>query len=61
MGGLLVAVASLGAQAVGAQTPERMVFTAARVVARGLSFLEACGISPDQGSNPCPLHWQVDS
>ena len=21
----------------------------------------ACGIFPDQGSNPCPLHWQVDS
>ena len=20
-----------------------------------------CGILPDQGSNPCPLHWQVDS
>ena len=22
--------------------------------------LKACGISLDQGSNPCPLHWQVD-
>ena len=21
----------------------------------------ACGIFLDQGSNPCPLHWQVDS
>ena len=21
----------------------------------------ACRIFPDQGSNPCPLHWQVDS
>ena len=21
----------------------------------------ACGIFPDQGSNPCLLHWQVDS
>ena len=20
----------------------------------------ACGTFPDQGSNPCPLHWQVD-
>ena len=20
----------------------------------------ACGIFPDQGSNPCPLHWQAD-
>ena len=27
----------------------------------GLSCSEACGIFPDQGSNPCPLHWQVDS
>ena len=21
----------------------------------------ACGIFPDQGSSPCPLHWQADS
>ena len=21
----------------------------------------ACGILPDQGLNPCPLHWQADS
>ena len=27
----------------------------------GLSCLVARGISPDQGSNPCPLHWQADS
>ena len=31
------------------------------VVARGLSCSAACGIFPDQGSNPCPLHWQADS
>ena len=31
------------------------------VVAHGLSCSEACGIFPDQGSNPCPLHWQADS
>ena len=31
------------------------------VVVHGLSCSEACGIFPDQGSNPCPLHWQVDS
>ena len=30
-------------------------------VAHGLSCSAACGILPDQGSNPCPLHWQVDS
>ena len=27
----------------------------------GLSCSTACGIFPDQGSKPCPLHWQVDS
>ena len=27
----------------------------------GLSCSMACGIFPDQGSNPCLLHWQVDS
>ena len=30
-------------------------------VAHGLSCSVACGIFPDQGSNPCPLHWQADS
>ena len=25
------------------------------------SLLVACGILPDQGSNPCPLHQQADS
>ena len=27
----------------------------------GLVAPEAGGISPDQGSNPCTLHWQVNS
>ena len=31
------------------------------IVAHGLSCSVACGIFPDQGSNPCPLHWQADS
>ena len=31
------------------------------VVVHGLSCSAACGIFPDQGSNPCPLHWQADS
>ena len=31
------------------------------IVAHGLSCSVACGILPDQGSNPCPLHWQADS
>ena len=31
------------------------------VAAQGLSCSEACGIFPDQGSSPCPLHWLADS
>ena len=31
------------------------------VVAHGPSCSAACGIFPDQGSNPCPVHWQADS
>ena len=27
----------------------------------GLTYSTACGIIPNQGSNPCPLHWQADS
>ena len=35
--------------------------TGSVVVAHGPSCSAACGILPDQGSNPCPLHWQADS
>ena len=31
------------------------------IVAHGPSCSAACGILPDQGSNPCPLHLQADS
>ena len=31
------------------------------VMAHGPSCSAACGIFPDQGLNPCPLHWQADS
>ena len=31
------------------------------IVAHGPSCSAACGIFPDQGSNPCPLNWQADS
>ena len=31
------------------------------IVAHGPTCSAACGIFPDQGSNPCPLHWQADS
>ena len=31
------------------------------IVAHGPTCSAACGIVPDQGSNPCPLNWQADS
>ena len=31
------------------------------VVVHGLSCHSACGILPEPGSNPCLLHWQMDS
>ena len=31
------------------------------VAAHGPSRSAACGIFPDRGTNPCPLHWQADS
>ena len=31
------------------------------IVAHGPSCSVACGILPDQGSNPRPPHWQADS
>ena len=31
------------------------------IVAHGRSCSAACGIFPDQGLNPCPLHRQADS
>ena len=31
------------------------------VVVHGLSYSETCGIFWDRVSNPCLLHWQVDS
>ena len=34
---------------------------ASAVMVRGLSFPAAYGSFLDQGSSPCPLHWQVDS
>ena len=59
---LLIAVASLvaehGLQARGLQ---QLWHAGSVVVAHRFSCSTACGIFPDQGSNPCPLHWQVDS
>ena len=31
------------------------------IVAHGLTYSAACGFFLDQASNPCLLHWQVDS
>ena len=46
---------------VSAVVAHRLQSAASVVVAHGLSCSGACGIFPDQGLNPCPLHWQVDS
>ena len=35
--------------------------TGSVIVAHKLSCSAACGIFPDQGSNPCLLHWQANS
>ena len=35
--------------------------TASVVVVQGFSCSVVCGIFPNQGLNPCPLHWQADS
>ena len=35
--------------------------TGSTFVVHGLHYSAACGIFPDQGSNPCHLHWQMDS
>ena len=35
--------------------------TGSIVVVHGLSYCTACGNFPDQRSNPCLWHWQVDS
>ena len=51
--GLLFAVASFVAEALGRGDSV--------VVPLGLSCPKACGILPNQGSNRCPLHWQLDS
>ena len=53
-----------GAQALGMQASAVVACglqsTGSEVVAHGLSCSAACGIFPDQGLNPRPLHWQVD-
>ena len=55
-----------GAQALGSQASAvaahwLWAMGASVAVAHGLSCSTARGIFLDQGSNPCPLHWQADS
>ena len=59
--GLLIAVASLVEHGLQARGLQQMWCAGSVVWAHGLSCSAACGIFPDQGSNPCPLHWQADS
>ena len=39
----------------------RLWSTRFRTCSHGLSSLAACGIFPNRGLNPCPLHWQAAS
>ena len=64
---LLIMVASLDVQR-GLESARASVVaapglsnTGSVVVVNGLSCFLACGILPDQGSNPCLLHWQAGS
>ena len=41
--------------------PQYLQCSASVAVAHRPSWSTACGIFPDQGSNLCPLQWQVDS
>ena len=68
--GLLFAVVSLVAEhgqwAMGLQVSVvaacgLSISTGSVVVAYELSCSAACGVFPDQGLNPCPLHWQAGS
>ena len=53
--GLLISLASLAVEH-GLKGAKALT-----VVVRGLSCPTACEIFPEEGSNLCPLHWQVDS
>ena len=43
------------------QWPFLLQFLGLVAVIREFGCSMACGIFPDQESNPCPLHWQADS
>ena len=44
-----------------AAAARRLQSAGSAVAAHALSCSAACGILPDQGSNPLPPHWQADS
>ena len=50
-----------GAQTSPCCTAQALECSGSVVVTHGLSCPEACGIFLDQGLNPRPLHWQVNS
>ena len=50
---LLTAVISL--------VKELGIYSMGSVVSHGFSYPAACGISPNQGWNMCPLHWWAHS
>ena len=56
--GPLTVMASLGPLLLRSTSSRR---TGSVIVAHGPSCSAACGIFPDQGSNPRPPHWQADS
>ena len=56
--GVLASVAAVpGLSGCGSRPPEY----GSVVMVHGLNCPSACGIFLDQGSNPCSLHWQMDS
>ena len=58
--GLLIGVVSLVERGLYVCGLQWLQHSSSVVVAHGLSCCTPCGIFPDQGSNLCPLHWQVE-
>ena len=56
--GLLIVVASLVEHRLQAHGLQQLQHEGSVAVEHGLCCSAACGIFPDQGSNPCPLNWQ---
>ena len=60
--GLLIVVTSLvAAHRLQGKWAQRLQHVSSVIVAHRFSCYEACEIFPDQGLNPCPRNWQVDS